>query len=431
MSSTSFSMSNEQSPRVTPATQPHSNAHFALALYVHIPFCQSKCPYCDFNTYAGIETLMPGYVDALAREIEQWGAWLERPTLASVFFGGGTPSYLPTRSLQRLMQTITSAFDLPSDAEATIEANPGDCARERLQAIRGAGFNRISLGVQSFDDAELSMLGRRHSAADAERAVANARQAGFDNLSIDLMFGLPNQYVSTWEHSLERAVALRTNHLSAYALTLEPGTPLEANVRLGATPEPDTDLAAEMYTLGQTMLATAGLGQYEISNWAQQGRESTHNLAYWRSLPYLGVGPGAHSYLHGANDLGPFGVRFANTKPPRTYIERVNAWTASGTLDAEGVRIAAATDYCEPIDRRTAMAETMMMGLRLNDGVDDDAFCARFGEGITQAFPTPTAECLEFGLLEWDDGALRLTESGRLLGNEAFERFIAYVPEER
>ncbi len=396
-----------------------------LALYVHIPFCESKCPYCDFNTYAGIEPLMPSYVAALTREVEQWGAWLGRPALASVFFGGGTPSYIPTADLQRLMDAIRAAFDLPPEAESTLEANPGDCSPERLAAMRNAGFNRISIGVQSFDDAELAMLGRRHDAARAVQAVRDTRRAGFDNVSIDLMFGLPEQPVATWERSVERAIQLGTDHLSAYALTLEPGTPLEADVRLGRTSEPDPDLAAEMYLLAQTMLAEAGMQQYEISNWAKQGRESTHNLAYWRSLPYLGVGPGAHSYLYGMGKLDAFGVRFANVNPPRAYIERISVWEADNPLDAAGIAAAAATGYCEPVNRLDAMAETMMMGLRLNDGVADVGFRERFGEGIADAFPGPTLECIDFGLLEWADGALRLTEGGRLLGNEAFSRFVA------
>ena len=396
-----------------------------LALYVHIPFCESKCPYCDFNTYAGIEPLMPSYVSALAREIEQWGAWLDRPTLASVFFGGGTPSYLPPNDLQRLMETIRTAFLLPDEAEATLEANPGDCTSDRLLTMHDAGFNRISIGVQSFDDAELTMLGRRHDAERAAQAVRDARSAGFDNVSIDLMFGLPDQPVSTWQRSVEQAIRLGTDHLSAYALTLEPGTPLEADVRLGSTPEPDPDLAAEMYLRAQTMLGGAGLQQYEISNWARQGRESAHNLAYWRNLPYLGVGPGAHSYLYGTRGVDAFGVRFANVNPPRTYIERVGAWQAAGPLDTDTIATAAATGLCEPVSRRDAMAETMMMGLRLNAGVADASFRERFGEGIADAFPGPAAECIDLGLLEWAGGALRLTEQGRLLGNEAFSRFVA------
>lgn len=394
-----------------------------LALYVHIPFCASKCPYCDFNTYAGIESLMPAYAGALEREVEQWGARLGRPALTSLFFGGGTPSYLPTADLDRLMRAIRAAFDLPPEAEATIEANPGDCTPERVEAFRRAGFNRISVGVQSFDDAELRMLGRRHTARDAARAVDAARRAGFDNVSIDLMFGLPEQRLAAWRRTLEEAVELDVSHLSAYALTLEPGTPLEAEVRLGRTPAPDPDLAADMYALGQSVLSSAGLVQYEISNWAQPGCESAHNLTYWRSGPYLGVGPGAHSCLHAGHGGGPFGVRFANVDPPRAYIERVNAWTADASASSR-IEGAAAIGYCEQLDRRTAMAETMMMGLRLNAGVDDGEFRARFGEGIADAFPEAVRECVDLGLLEWASGALRLTEHGRLLANEAFQRFV-------
>lgn len=396
-----------------------------LALYVHIPFCESKCPYCDFNTYAGAETLMAVYSDALALEIERWGAWLGAPPLASVFFGGGTPSYIPTRDLVRLTQAVRRAFRLPDDAETTIEANPGDCSLERLTAMRRAGFNRVSIGAQSFDDAELRFLGRRHDAQRAAQAVGDARRAGFARVSLDLMFGLPDQRAPAWERSLERAVALQPDHVSAYALTLEPGTPMESAVRLGQTPAPDPDLAAEMYLIAQRMLGDAGFVQYEISNWARPGNESTHNLAYWRCLPYLGVGPGAHSYLYGGDALGPFGVRFANAKPPRAYIERVNAWAPRGPLAPSSLASAGAVDSCLPVARRDAMAETMMMGLRLNAGVPDSAFRARFGESIEEAFPVPVAECADLGLLEWADGFLRLTERGRLLGNEAFARFVA------
>ena len=396
-----------------------------LALYVHIPFCESKCPYCDFNVYAGAESLMPAYADALAREIEQWGAWLGAPVLASVFFGGGTPSYLPPPGLDRLMDAVRNAFRLPDEAEATVEANPGDCSLDRLTAMRRAGFNRVSIGAQSFDDAELRLLGRRHDAKRAAQAVGDARRAGFANVSLDLIFGSPDQRLAVWKRSVDQAAALRPDHLSAYALTLEPGTPMEAAVRLGRTRAPDPDLSAEMYLFAQRALADAGLTQYEISNWARPGRESAHNLAYWRCLPYLGVGPGAHSYLHGGGALGPFGVRFANAKPLRSYIERVNAWTPEGPLSPDALASAGAADSCEPVARRGAMAETMMMGLRLNDGVPDSAFRARFGEGVADAFPGPAAECVELGLLEWADGSLRLTESGRLLGNEAFARFVA------
>lgn len=400
-----------------------------LALYVHIPFCETKCPYCDFNTYAGIAHLMPVQVAALEREIAGWGRWLGRPALGSVFFGGGTPSFLPTRDLARLMRAVREAFVLGEDAEVTVEANPGDCARERLQAMRRAGFNRISIGVQSFDDAELTALGRRHDAAEARTAVVTAGLAGFERISLDLMFGLPRQYFASWAHTVEEALALGTEHLSAYALTLEGGTPMEADTRAGRLPEADPDLAAEMYRHLQAEAARAGLAQYEVSNWARPSRESRHNLAYWRVEPYLGVGPGAHSHLYdapglGLEGLGPWGVRFANAKPPRAYMDRVNAWEPAGPLSAEAIGAAGAVESAEAVDAATAAGEFMMMGLRLNEGVAQAAFTARFGAAIEARFPRATAECLELGLLEWANGRLRLTEDGRLLGNEAFSRFV-------
>ena len=401
-----------------------------LALYIHVPFCETKCPYCDFNTYAGIESLMPGYVDAIAHEITQWGAWLERPTLSSLFFGGGTPSYLPTRDIRRIMRAVRAAFELPEDAEATLEANPGDCARQRLQAIRASGINRLSIGVQSLDDNELRLLGRRHTVEQAVEAVAAARQAGFENLSLDLMLGLPYQFVASWEHTVHEALGLAPEHVSAYVLTLEGGTPMETDVRSGRLLAPDDDLAAEMYLLAQAELAAAGYEQYEISNWAKPGRASTHNLTYWYNQPYLGVGPGAHSYLtpSGASlgGLPTHGVRFATVRPPRAYIERTLAWRADGE-DAASLSAAGSidADTVEEINEATAQAETMMMGLRLNEGVSDAAFRHRFGAGIEERFLGVVEECIGLGLLEWAEDRLRLTEEGRLLGNEAFARFVA------
>lgn len=400
-----------------------------LGLYVHIPFCETKCPYCDFNTYAAIESLMPGYVDALGHELEQWGLWLARPTLSSLFFGGGTPSYLPTRDIRRLMRTIQTAFVLPHDAEATLEANPGDCSRERLQAIRHSGVNRLSIGVQSFDDDELRLLGRRHNSDQAKRAIESARVAGFDNLSIDLMFGLPYQFVSTWERSLDEAIALAPEHISAYALTLEGGTPMEADVSTGRLPESDSDIGAEMYRILGEKLTSAGYSQYEISNWTKPGLASRHNLTYWHNEPYLAVGPGAHGYLMPTEGLlaglPQHGVRFAEIKPPRMYIERAGAWQATGSINEHTLGLAGAIEYADAPDERIARGETMMMGLRLNEGVDDATFRRRFGIGIQEAFPTAVHDCLQDGLLEWSGGRLRLTDFGRPLGDEAFRRFVA------
>ena len=429
-------MGNVTSPIVRPTSGAEPNATSALpvqqplALYVHIPFCETKCPYCDFNTYAAIEPLMPTYVKALAHEITQWGVLLGKPELGTIFYGGGTPSYLPTRDLGLLMRTIRDAFRLQDGAEVTLEANPGDVTRERAQAMRRAGFNRISIGVQSLDDNELRALGRRHSAEEAREAVAEARRAGFDNLNTDLMFGLPYQTAASWERTLEGAIALSPEHFSLYALTLEPGTPMEADVRLGKLPEPDPDLAAEMYLHAQRTLAEAGYEQFEISNWSKPGHASRHNLVYWRNQPYLGVGPGAHSYLvaggaAGSEEVGGWGVRFAGVRSPKGYMSAVQKWQAQATgLSVPTLHKLPFIESVEALDQATAMAETMMMGLRLNAGVSDAEFTARFGQSIAGQFPQAVSDCLELGLLEWHDGWLRLTEDGRLLGNEAFGRFV-------
>ncbi|MBI4339410.1 MAG: radical SAM family heme chaperone HemW [Chloroflexi bacterium] len=409
----------------------------SIALYIHVPFCETKCPYCDFNTYAGIEHLVPQYVDALAQELRLWGQALasnplsdvaspratidegsSQQPVATLFFGGGTPSYLSPEHIQRLMDTARASFHLLPDAEATLESNPGDVTRERLDAWRKAGVNRLSIGAQSLDDGLLHLLGRRHSAAEAMQAYRNARAAGFANINLDLMFGLPGQTLAQWQDTLERVLHLRPEHLSLYCLTLEEGTPLEAWVRGGKVPEPDPDLAADMYELAQEQAGAAGYRRYEISNWALPGYEAQHNLAYWRSQPYLGVGPGAHSYLEGQ--------RFAVTRSPRAYVERVrecsrlapSLWTPA-VLKERGL-----LESAEAVGARQEMAETMMMGLRLAEGVPDEPFRQRFGLGLQEAYPRQVRELLDLRLLRWEDGRLKLAPRGWLLGNEVFHRFL-------
>ena len=287
----------------------------SISLYVHIPFCETKCPYCDFNTYAAIEPLMPSYVAALNTEITLWGKLLGSPEVHTIFFGGGTPSYLPSDDIRHAMATIHSAFRVEPDAEVTLEANPGDFSDDKLAAYLDCGINRLSIGVQSFDDDLLKTLGRRHNAADAIQAYRQAQDAGFDNISIDLMYGLPYQSIGHWQDTLRQALELAPPHISMYCLTLEGGTPMERWVEQGSMPTPDADLAADMYLAAQNEMRDAGYRHYEISNWALDGKRSRHNLTYWRNEPYLGVGPGAHSYLAGC--------RFSAIRSPREYIRRM------------------------------------------------------------------------------------------------------------
>ena len=385
-------------------------------LYVHIPFCATKCPYCDFNTYAGIETIVGPYLAALRSEVELWGEVLGGPRLETVFFGGGTPSYLPAGSLDMLLEAIGGAFDLVDDAEITAEANPDDLGEEKLASMLEAGINRLSIGVQSLDDGLLGVLGRRHSAREAIDAFRAARDTGFDNVSIDLMYGLPEQTPEQWGATLATALDLRPSHISMYCLTLEEGTPMERDAAAGRIPAPDGDLAADMYLAAEVKTAEAGFRHYEISNWAIPGRESRHNLLYWRNRPFLGVGPGAHSYLDGH--------RFHNIRSPREYIRRMTPGEPHPQPGERPFDSIPVVEAAEPVERLLEMSETMMMGLRLDTGVDQGQFAERFGEPPAYVYGEVIDELADDGLLETAGGSFVLTPRGRLLGNEVFSRFF-------
>ncbi len=389
-----------------------------ISLYVHIPFCETKCPYCDFNTYAAIEPLMPTYVSALKSEIALWGSLLDRPEVHTVFFGGGTPSYLPSEDIRHTMKAITTAFNLAPGAEVTLEANPGDFTADKLAAYLDCGINRLSIGVQSFDDDLLKTLGRRHDATDAVHAYRQAADAGFGNISIDLMYGLPYQNIQQWQSTLAQALELTPPHISMYCLTLEGGTPMERWVDQGSMPTPDADLAADMYLMAQDEMRPGGYRHYEISNWAQPGRRSQHNLTYWRNDPYLGVGPGAHSYLGDC--------RFSAIKSPREYIRRMQSVSPDSCGEPMRAMISSVpvVDEIEQIDTPLEMAETMMMGLRLDEGIGIAGFKERFGEPPSHFYADTLDELERLELLHTQEDALRLTHRGRMLGNEVFSRFF-------
>lgn len=388
-----------------------------FAVYVHIPFCLSKCNYCDFNTYEGIESLMPSFVNALSSEIGLWGKRFDRPYISTVFFGGGTPSYLPVESIILLSERLREATNIAPGAEMTLEANPDDVNAEKADAWLEAGFNRISIGVQSLDDGILRALSRRHDANQAASAVVTARSAGFENISIDLMFGLPNQSLAAWDYSLKRAIELETDHLSMYGLQVELGTPLHRDVKRGILPMPDDDLAADMYELAMDYLSETGYEHYEIANWAKPGFRSRHNLAYWLNQPYLGVGPGAHSSMTGR--------RFANIKSPRRYISAITSANVSGDLLVTPIdQGEIAVDFVEVTSFEMAMSETMMLGMRLSDGVRKSEFERRFGISVSDVYGQEICKLVSTGLIEEDGDRIRLTRHGKLLGNNVFESFI-------
>ncbi len=394
-----------------------------LGLYIHIPWCHTRCIYCDFNTYIdGTATLQARYHQALLKEIRETGMALGNPRLDTIFFGGGTPTTLQPHELIELVATVKASFELTPTAEITTEANPGTLTTVYLQELRQGGINRLSLGVQSFNDAELGFLSRLHDADTARLAVAMAREAGFDNINLDLIFNLPNQSVEAWQWNLQEALKLAPNHLSIYSLIVEPNTPLHKQLLNGEIAAPDDDVAADMYAYTIETLENAGYGHYEISNWAKLQGEGAwetprlaaqHNLIYWRNHPYAGVGAGAFGTLHGQ--------RWGNVKRPQRYIQLVEA--------GEGLGTARDPKTEETITPEGAMTEAMMMGLRLvREGVDTVYFSRRYGVDFETHYEEAISRGMERGLLEWgtttDGKRLRLTKEGRFIANEAILPFM-------
>lgn len=421
------------------------------SLYFHIPFCTHRCAYCDFNTYAGQEDSIPAYVDALCKEIEFVGRNGHRregqppiPTIHTIFFGGGTPSLLTPKQFESIFKAIRANFTLTEDAEITIEANPGTVTFDALCQLSEIGINRISFGVQSANMEELRMLERTHDFFTVIEAVTSARKAGFNNLNLDLIYALPEQMMQTWQTTVKRILDLHPEHISAYALTLEHGTPFGRWSAKGMLPLPDPDLAADMYEWANETLEANGYVNYEISNWAQnvKGQKSNayaltfdlqpstpafacrHNLQYWRGLPYLAFGAGAHGYANG--------YRYSNVLRIKTYIERLSniEYRASNIA----FPLSSATVNQHKQSSKDDMSEFMMTGLRLTrEGVSENEFQTRFGISMRDTYGKEIDELLNLGLIEESpplplgEGLgvrVKLTPRGRLLGNQVFMRFV-------
>ncbi len=421
-----------------------------LSLYLHIPFCTLKCSYCDFNSYAGIEGLMTPFVEALIAEVRLWGEVMRGRRVETAFFGGGTPSLLPLDELARIMGAMRVSFDIAPDVEVSLEANPGTVDLPYLRGLVSLGVNRLSLGVQSFHDDELAALDRIHSAAEAKQAYRWAREAGFRRVNLDLIYGLPEQPFERWQATLEQAIELAPEHLSLYALTVEEGTKLAHDIDRGLATAPDDDTQASMYEWSCERLARAGYRQYEISNWSRPGEECRHNLVYWRNGEWLGLGPGAHGQLRVEScELrggDPVAYRFADVYSPKQYIDRVrdtvdesainNQQSAGGDL-ASLLRSMRQVGFVEEQSLQTAMADTAILALRLNEGLDVGDFERRFGQEFDELYGPALREMAEIGLLEHrlsgpegtdlrvDGERVRLTVRGRLLANEVFVRLLA------
>jgi oxygen-independent coproporphyrinogen-3 oxidase len=379
-----------------------------LSLYVHIPWCVKKCPYCDFNSHARESTLpVDAYVDALAadldRDLERFGDAIAGREIVSVFFGGGTPSLFAPDAIARILDAATSRLRFREHIEITMETNPGTVEHGRFDQYLRAGVTRISFGVQSFDDDKLRRLGRIHSAAEADRAIKTAQDAGYDNINLDLMYALPEQTLDGALDDIERAIALAPAHVSHYQLTLEPNTLFAAKPpRL-----PDIDTAWDMQEACQRRLAAAGYAQYEVSAYAQPGRCCAHNLNYWAFGDYLGIGAGAHGKISNAADNAV--TRTAKVKLPRSYLDRAARGEAFGSVDA--------------VATAQLPFEFMLNALRLNDGVSISEFERRTGLPLA-ALTTELAQAREHGWLEADSAQLRPTESGRRFLNDLVELFL-------
>jgi oxygen-independent coproporphyrinogen-3 oxidase len=387
-----------------------------LGLYISVPFCRTKCSYCNFASDVFSRSVFERYVDRVCADMErahatvpQMGGQMER-VVDSVYLGGGTPTVLDIAQLERLFVTISQNFELAPNAEITVECAPGTLTSAVIEALRRCGVNRVSLGVQSFVDREAASVGRLHNRKTVLDDIASLRAAGITNINIDLIAGLPHQTVESWAFSLEQTIASEAPHASVYMLEVDEDSRLGRELIAGGTKYhahfvPDEDLTADLYAAACERLEAAGVKQYEISNFARQGNESRHNLKYWTRQPYLGFGVDAHSMLPGSSGEA---VRFSTPDSLESYV-------AGEVLN------------CTRISTAAAIEETFFLGLRLTRGLNLHQVAAEFGEDWIAGFSEPIADFVRAGLMERCDGEIRLTPRGRLLSNEVFERFISVV----
>ncbi len=361
-----------------------------IGLYVHVPFCVRKCTYCDFATFARREADIPRYVDAVIREIMRRGAETGHPKADTIFLGGGTPSLLDGIQITRILDALFTAFPMEEGAEITCECNPESLTAPFAQALRKAGGNRLSMGAQAMQPRLLRLLGRGHDWEKVIVAVETARQAGFDNINLDMMFGLPSQTVSDVRETLEAGLALSLQHLSCYGLIVEQGTPICRDIAVGKLALPDEEIERDMYELVRQTIAEHGFHQYEISNFALDGYACRHNVGCWTRVPYLGFGSAAHSFFAECRTRNP---------------AKLDAYLAGEEPESE------------PISGEESRFESMMLGLRMTRGVKDEDFTRMHGMSIREAFGEKLDKPIGGGLLEWHESALRLTRLGMDLQN--------------
>lgn len=379
-------------------------------IYIHIPFCRSRCSYCDFATGAYDDASAERYVQVVAEEIRAFGKAQNLRTLEAafevdtIFFGGGTPSLLTPAQIAYLLDAVRARFRVAADSEVTMEMNPGTVTLPALQEFRRLGINRASFGAQTFDDRELRRLGRTHTAEDARRTLADLRTAGFDNVSFDLIAGLPAQTLDAWSENLTQALTLRPTHLSLYLLEVHEGTPLAEQLKRGMWPPLDEDMAGEMYRSMLERTEAVGYEHYEISNFCLPGYESRHNTKYWTGAPFYGFGCSAHSY-DGES------LRWANERDTARYVQLLEAKQSPVVEIIE-------------LDEQDARAEALFLGLRLMRGVDLNNYRSRFNVNVRDQHADALARFTEAGLIELRGDVMKLTRSGALLSNEVFAAFL-------
>ena len=374
-----------------------------LGLYIHIPFCQQKCLYCDFNSYAGLDEIKEDYVAALIKEITSYSDKLDNRIIKTVYIGGGTPTTLSSDQIDRILEQCRKQFNFAEDCEVTIESNPGTLSGDMLSELKTTGINRLSMGLQSANNFELEKLGRIHRFEDFVSNFLAARESGFDNINVDLMFGLPDQTLDMWFSTLHKVIELKPEHISCYSLKVEENTPFYSLYEKDCLPLPDEATDREMYSTAISELNMHGYEHYEISNFALEGRESNHNLVYWTCGEYVGVGAGSHSYLGGE--------RFGNIQLPREYIRAV--------LCGEDL-----VEEKALLTTEDRMAEYMFLGLRLMKGIDEKQFHLRFQKELTNIYGSQLTKLISLGLVGKNGHNYQLTRRGIDLSNQVFVEFI-------
>ncbi len=368
-----------------------------LGIYVHIPFCLKKCLYCDFCSFVGTsEELRDAYTDAVCRHISQYNERCSDYSVDTVYFGGGTPTLLRIEQLSRIMETLRSTFDITPDAEITTECNPATADLQKFKVLRTLGFNRLSLGVQSANDSELAELGRVHTFADAVTAFRDARAAGFDNISVDIMFGLPHQTRESFRHTLDEVLSLGPDHVSAYGLIIEEGTPFFANFEKLVLPDEDAEY--NMYADARRALESRGLSRYEISNFAANARRSRHNMKYWRYDEYLGFGCSGYSFFGGERFFAP-----------RSLDDYIGGLYVSGPN--------------EPV---TPLDEFVMLGMRTTDGIDESEFLRRFGVSFESLYGKALERFVRDGFVIRKDGITRFSDEGFYVSNAVLSEILTF-----